>query len=745
MDAGAELADTNLKTSAPEPVADVEPWLRSLAEGRSETERDLIGRAVAFAVRAHDGQYRVSGEPYVTHTLAVAGIARELGLDAEAVAAALLHDVVEDTETGIDEIATELGPAVARLVEGVTKMDVIHDFSGASRDKDQSQVQESVRSESLRKMLLAMVKDVRVVLIKLADRLHNMRTLKALPQDKQRRIARETLDIFAPLANRLGVWQIKWELEDLALRYLRPADYHEIARRLAEKRADRERYIQAFIDTLSRELQRAGIKAQVYGRPKHIYSIWNKMQRKEVSFDQIFDVRAVRVLTHDLQACYAALGVVHTLWPHVAGEFDDYIATPKENDYRSIHTAVVGPRGKFVEVQIRTYAMHEHNELGVAAHWRYKEGGRADQSMERKVAWLRQLLEWKDEVADAAEFVESVKTDVFEDQIYVFTPKGEVIDLPAGSTPIDLAYAIHTEVGHRCRGAKINGRIVPLTYRLQNAEQVEILTVKNGGPSRDWLSPHAGYIKTSRARSRIQRWLKQELAEENIASGRQILNRELQRVGLGAVKLDKLARRMGYDKPDDMLRLLAEGEIKPARIVNAAQELAGPVEPVTSAPQPARPGPRPHKPGEFKIHGVGNLLTHVAACCRPVPGEPIVGFITQGRGVSIHRQDCSNILHQRTDAPHRLVEVEWGTDAAEHYPVDIAVTAYDRHGLLRDITNILADEKVNVVGVSTNVDKKSHLAYIDLTVEVSGIHTVSRVLSKVQQVTNVSQVERRLQ
>jgi len=717
---------------------DVDAWLQTVVAGRSPADAGLLQGAAGVAVRAHHGQTRASGEPYVSHSLAVAQIAHELGLDAEALAAALLHDVVEDTEVTLEYINREFGPAVARLVEGVTKMDMIHEFTGVAGDR------EAARTESLRKMLLAMVEDVRVVLVKLADRLHNMRTLKALPEDKQRRIARETLDIFAPLANRLGVWQLKWELEDLSLRYLNPAEYHDIARRLAEKRADREKYIDTFINALSGALTRAGIEAEVYGRPKHIYSIWNKMQRKEVAFDRIFDVRAVRVLTEDVGDCYAALGIVHTLWPHIAGEFDDYIATPKENDYRSIHTAVVGPGGKFVEVQIRTQEMQEHNELGVAAHWRYKEGGGKDRSMERKVAWLRQLLVWRDEVADAAEFVESVKSDVFEHQIYVFTPRGEVVDLPAGSTPIDLAYAIHTEVGHRCRGAKVNGRIVPLTYTLRNAEQVEILTVKTGGPSRDWLSPHAGYIKTSRARSRIQRWFKQENAAESIASGRQILTRELNRVGLGEVKLEKLAGKLGHDKVDDMLRLLAEGEIKPARMVAAAQELSGPVEPARTDTGPARPVRRRETPGEFRIEGVGNLLTHVASCCRPVPGEPIVGFITRGRGVSIHRQDCSNVLHHRTGAPDRLVQVEWGTGSSESYPVDIAVTAFDRHGLLRDITNILADEKINVAGVTTTTEKRDHMAHIDLTVEVSGIQTVSRVLSKLQQVSNVTHVERKL-
>ena len=463
-------------------------WAGGLRHNHTAAQLDVIRDAARLAVSAHTGQTRASGEPYYEHSLAVAGIVNDLHLDHESVSAALLHDVVEDTTVTLQEIEDRFGKVIAHLVDGVTKMDVIGEYEGGEK-----KAKDFVRVENLRKMLLAMVEDVRVVLVKLADRLHNMRTLKALPRDKQIRIARETLDIFAPLANRLGVWQLKWELEDLSLRYLEPEVYKDIAGKLAERRVDRERYIEDFIGVLNRELGKAGVDADVYGRPKHIYSIRNKMHRKDIDFDHIFDVRAVRILTNSVQDCYGALGVVHTQWPHIAGEFDDYIATPKENDYQSIHTAVIGPEGKIVEVQIRTHAMHEHNELGIASHWRYKEGGKKqDASLDQKIAWLRQLLEWKDEVSDASEFVDRVKAEVFEERVYVFTPGGQVIDLPQGATPIDFAYAIHTEVGHRCRGAKVNGRIVPLTYALKNGEQVEVLTVKKGGPSRDWSQPASG-------------------------------------------------------------------------------------------------------------------------------------------------------------------------------------------------------------------------------------------------------------
>ena len=719
----------------------VSRWLEDIKSDHSDEEVEVIKQAAYIATSAHAGQKRASGEPYIEHSLAVATILNDLRMDYEAIAAALLHDVVEDTPITLAQIRDQFGDVIANLVDGVTKMDVIGDYSEAEKAK----AKDSRRVENLRKMLLAMVEDVRVVLIKLADRLHNMRTLKALPREKQIRIAKETLDIFAPLANRLGVWQLKWELEDLSLRYLEPEIYKGIASKLAERRIDREDYIEDFIAKLNLELEAAGVQAEVFGRPKHIYSIRNKMNRKDIDFEHIFDVRAVRILTHSIQDCYAALGVVHTQWPHIAGEFDDYIATPKENNYQSIHTAIIGPKGKIVEVQIRTYQMHEHNELGVASHWRYKEGERQDINLDQKIAWLRQLLEWKDEVSDANEFVDRVKAEVFEERVYVFTPNGQVIDLPKGATPIDFAYAIHTEVGHRCRGAKVNGRIVPLTYVLKNGEQVEVLTVRKGGPSRDWLSPHLGYIKTPRARSRIQHWFRQENYEQNVALGRQILEKELHRMALSEVNFEKLARKLKFNKADDMFRLLAEGELKPARVVNAAQDLVIPenVQETPVIPTRLRRTEAKHK--DFKVLGVGNLLTNMANCCNPVPGDPIVGFITRGRGVTIHRKDCGNVLRHHTIAPERLVEVEWSKEGDESYPVDILVTAYDRHGLLRDITGVLADSKINVSAVNLETDKKEHLSHMTLTVEVNNIQKISQVLSKINQLPNVIEARRRLQ
>ncbi len=516
---------------------DVDAWLDAVMAGRAPAEVEFVRRACRFAERAHAGQSRASGEPYFQHAAAVARILAELKLDHEAIAAAILHDVVEDTATTLDDVRREFGSRVARLVDGVTKMKVIQEYKGAA---GQSGRREHAQAESLRKMLLAMAEDVDVVLIKLADRLHNMRTLGALAEEKQKRIARETMDIFAPLANRLGIWQLKWELEDLSFRYLEPAAYKQIAQLLAEKRIDRERYIEALCARLAEELARAGIDAEVTGRPKHIYGIWRKMRRKGKDFAQITDVRGVRVLVATVRDCYAALGVVHSLWQYVPGEFDDYIATPKENYYRSIHTAVLGPEGKIVEVQIRTHEMHQQSELGVAAHWRYKENVRADAGFERKLAWLRSLLEWKDEVAEATEFVDQFKSEVFSERVYVFTPKGRIIDLPAGSTPLDFAYHVHTDIGHRCRGAKVDGRIVPLTHKLKTGEQVEVLTVKEGGPSRDWLNPHLGYLHTSRARSKVQHWFRQQNYELSVADGRSALERELHRLGLADVNYERL-------------------------------------------------------------------------------------------------------------------------------------------------------------------------------------------------------------
>jgi GTP pyrophosphokinase len=667
---------------------------------------------------------------------AVADILVELRLDYETIIAAILHDSVEDTVVTLEQIESGFGPAVATLVDGVTKMEVIDGIPMQTSSKARH---DWVNAESLRKMLLAMVEDVRVVLIKLADRLHNMRTLYHLPEDKQKRIARETLDIYAPLANRMGIWQVKWELEDLALRYLEPDTYKKIAKLLDEKRIDREKYIKRVIDEINAELKKANISAEVSGRPKHIYSIWKKMKRKGVDFNEIFDVRAVRILVESVADCYAALGVVHTLWAHVPKEFDDYIATPKGNNYQSLHTAVIGPEGRTLEVQIRSRDMHERAELGLASHWRYKEGGKFDPGFEQKIAWLRQLLEWKDEESDAGGFVDRFKAEVFEDRVYVITPKGNVVDLAYGATPLDFAYHIHTEIGNRCRGAKINGNIVPLTYTLKTGEQVEILQSRTGTPSRDWLNPHLGYLKTSRAKAKVRTWFKQLDQEKNIAAGRAVLDKELSRLGLANIGHENIAERLHFDKNDDLYAAIGRGDVSATQIANAAQDVTVALHPDTYFLKNISTTKPSDQRDTVKIHGVGNLMTNMARCCKPVAGDPIVGYITQGRGVTIHRADCKNILRQ----PHeRLIEVSWNTESGAMYLVDIVVSAYDRQGLLRDITGILSDEKVNVIAVNTMTDVRDHMASMKLSIEISGIAQLSRLLARINQLPNVIDVKR---
>ena len=559
--------------------ADVESWLTAIESTRNQKDAALIRQACHFSQQAHKGQIRASGEAYFLHSLAVANILAELKMDEETICAAILHDVVEDTSITLEDIQIQFSPAIAQLVDGVTKMDIISTLHNV----DSKQQKEHLQSENIRKMLLAMAEDVRVVLIKLADRLHNMRTLAALKRDKQQRIARETMDIFAPLANRLGIWQVKWELEDLAFRYLNPTAYKQLAHSLSERRLDREQYIEEFVATLQQELDKALVKAEVQGRAKHIYGIWKKMQRKDHAFHQIFDIRAVRVYVNTIPECYTALGIIHNLWTYLPGEFDDYIATPKENNYRSIHTAVLGPQGKTVEVQIRTQDMHKESEYGVAAHWRYKEGSKTDSDFDEKIAWLRQLLEWKDDVAEAGDFVDQFKSEVFADRIYVFTPASKIIDLPAGATPLDFAYRIHTNVGHHCRGAKVNGHMVQLTYSLHTGDQVEILTTKKGGPSRDWMNPNLGYLITSKARQKVQHWFRQQNIERNITDGRSIIERELKRMGFSDIRYDKIAQALHQKNTDELFANIGRGEIKTGRIIHITQQLSHPlVEPPES-------------------------------------------------------------------------------------------------------------------------------------------------------------------
>ncbi len=703
------------------------------------TELDLVKRAYQFAEAAHDGQFRKSGHRYIVHPLETAIILADLRLDVEVIVAGLLHDVPEDTSVTLVEVEEEFGPTVASLVDGVTKLSRLP----WAPDSDQRPAARAAEdAESLRKMFLAMAEDVRVVLIKLADRLHNMSTLEYQPAEKQRRTAQQTIDIYAPLASRLGIWQMKWKLEDLAFRYLEPERYKEIARLLSSRRQVREIYISRVMDVLRDELTRVGIKAEVSGRPKHIYSIYRKMQRRGVDFDHIYDLLAVRVLVDEVSDCYSVLGVVHSLWHPIPGQFDDYIAMPKESLYQSLHTTVVGPEGRALEIQIRTYQMHRVAEYGVAAHWRYKEGARRDLKFEQKISWLRQLLDWQKDLTGAQEFVESLKTDVFQDQVYVFTPKGEIRELPATSTPLDFAYRIHTDIGHRCIGAKVNQRLVALDYQLKNGDIVEILTSKTmKGPSRDWLNPSLGFVKTAHAREKIRQWFKRQQREENVQRGRELVDKELARLGLDHVRLEEVAELFRYERVDDLLAAIGCGEVTPQSI---ATKLMTPEPPsvetlLESEAQPTPP--RVISTSGVQVMGVGDLLSQLARCCKPVPGDPIVGYITRGKGVTVHRADCPNILAE--DERERLVEVEWGKVKEQVYPVSIRIDAWDRDGLLRDVSTIVAEDKVNMTNVSaiTNADRT---ATIRATLQIGDIAKLSRVMSRLEGLRGIQAVMREL-
>lgn len=730
--------ESRFSDSALQEEANREAWLQGLAQGRKPEEIEPVRRALLLAEQAHRGHARPDGEPYLAHATAVADILVGLRMDHETLAAAILHDVLEDTTITLGDIEEACGASVAHLVDGLSKMNLIGEYQSteSATRKDQ------IKAESLRKLLLAMAEDVRVVLIKLADRVHNMRAVKYLPVEQQRRIAHETLDIYAPLANRLGIWQIKWELEDLSFRFLEPAAYHEIAAALDERRVDRQRYIDEVLVTLHTELEAVGIRADVKGRAKHIYSIWKKMQRKGLSFHELYDVRAVRILVDTIPDCYHALGVVHMLWTHIPREFDDYIATPKENRYQSIHTAVMGPQGKVVEVQIRTHEMDKESELGVAAHWRYKEGGKGNANFEQKVAWLRQLLEWKDEENSAGDFIDRFKSEVFQDRVYVLTPQGEVVDMPQGATPLDFAYHIHTEVGNRTRGARVNGRMVPITYELKSGEQVEIITTRLGEPSRDWLNPHLGYLKTSRARAKVRAWFAQQAQERNLVEGRATLEKELRRFNIVDLPLEQLATQFGYRQLDPFLLAIGRGEINTSQIVRALQKQVVPEPPEEEILTTTSAVGKTQDAGGIHIGGVGNLLTTMAGCCKPAPGDAVIGYITQGKGISIHRRDCRNILNLPADRKARLIEVEWSGKQRQTYPVDIEVLAFDRQGLLRDVSAILSNEKVNVLAVNTATDKRDFSVRMRLTLEISGIDELSRVLGRIEQLANISEARR---
>ena len=698
-----------------------------------------IQEAYEFARQAHEGQRRRSGEPYVEHPVQTALFLTDLHLDPTAIMAALLHDVMEDCGVAYEDLAQQFGDDVARLVNGVTKLSKMDLLPPRERERWELEADDGHRqAESLRKMLVAMAEDVRVVLIKLADRFHNMSTLSALPPHRQTAIAQETLDIYAPLAHRLGMWDIKWRLEDLALRHLNPTKYREISRLLARKRGEREQYIQQVTTVLKEELQRADINAEVMGRPKHIYSIYRKMQKYATQgkeFSNIYDLFAVRVLVKEVQDCYAALGVIHNLWHPVPGQFDDYIANPKENMYQSLHTTVRCIGGVPIEIQTRTYQMHQIAGYGVAAHWHYKEGTAPDMRFEEKMTWLRQLLEWQREVGGAEEFLESVKTDIFRDQVFVYTPKGDIKELPAGSTPIDFAYRIHTDLGHRCIGAKVNGKLVPLDYQLKSGDTVEVLTSKVAwGPSLDWLNPDLGYLRTANAREKAHQWFRKQKREANMERGRELLDKELRQLGVNADE-EAMARLFRFESPQEFLAALGSGGVSVSEMAMrlSAQSEGRPQEehPVSTPPTGPASG--------VQVLGAGDLLTRIAHCCSPLPGDEIVGFITRAPGVTVHKKNCSNVLSE--DEKKRLVKVEWG-QTQQLYPVRLAIKAWDRVGLLRDVTSQVSEERVNIASVITQEHSDEDTASIFLTLYITSMGQLGRLFSKLERVKGVLSVSR---
>jgi len=690
----------------------------------------VIEGAYNFAMKAHEGQVRKSGEPYLEHPLHVALTLAELQLDAGSLAAALLHDVPENCEVPISEIETRFGPEIARLVDGATKLNKL------SLQTPSEVVQRGVtttregQAENLRKMLVAMAEDLRVVFIKLADRLHNMQTLHYLSPEKQQRIAQETAEIYAPLAHRLGIWELKWQLEDLSFKYLEPRKYDDTDKLVSDGRVERESFMDDIIQVLNREFAQVGLKADVSGRPKHIYSIYQKTEKYAAqgkNFDDIHDLLALRVLVDSVPDCYNALGVIHSLWRPLPDQFNDFIANPKTNGYQSLHTTVMCQGMISLEIQIRTQQMHRIAEFGVASHWQYKEGRKQDMHFEERIGWLRQLIEWHRELSGAEEFLESVKTDIFNDQVFVYTPKGEIKDLPMGSTSLDFAYRVHTDLGHRCIGAKVNGRLVSLNYQLNNGDVVEVMSTKaDKGPSRDWLNSALGYVKTSHAREKIRQWFKKQERTENIERGRELLEKIMRQLGIKLTERENLAKLFKYDSLDDFYAAVGYGGITTHQV---ALKLAA----EQQQPRVVEAAPPKQPTSAVKVRGVGDLLTHLAQCCHPVPGDQIIGYVTRTRGVTVHRQDCHNVTHE--DEKERLITVQWG-EAASLYPVRIQVQAWDRVGLVRDITILVAEEKINIASVSF-VNNDDQTTSTSLTLETANLAQLSRLLAKIEGIRGV--------
>jgi len=733
-DRGGTLKFQDRDTGSP-----LDELLRKIKIYNQKADLSVIFAAYKYAEKAHVEQRRFSGEPFIVHPLEVAKILAELELDQETLVAGLLHDVVEDTGVTLEDIKERFGGEVALMVDGVTKLGQLE-----FKSKEEQQ------AENLRKMFLAMAKDIRVILIKLADRLHNLRTLKYHPVLKQVEIAKETLEIFAPLAHRLGIYRIKWELEDLAFRFKEPENYFGLAEKISKTRVKREEYIRSVISTLMSKLAAMGIEADIKGRPKHLYSIYEKMIEQQKDLNEIYDVMAVRCLLKTVRDCYATLGIVHTMWTPIPGRFKDYIAMPKSNMYQSLHTTVVGPQGEPLEIQIRTREMHRTAEYGIAAHWRYKEGGRGDREFDKKLSWLRQLLEWQHDLRDAREFMESLKIDLFADTVFVFSPKGDVVELPAGSVPLDFAYRIHTDVGHRCVGARVNGRIVPLEYKLKNGDIVEILTAKNSGPSRDWLN----LVKTSNAKTKIRQWFKKEQREENILKGKENLEREAKKQGVDVdlikgEKLLEIGKKFNLLNLDDLYAAVGDGVVTAGNILTRLKIeetktekkglLAEEVQILKAEVRPAAWWGKPTR--GIRVKGIDNLLIRLAHCCNPVPGDPVIGYITRGRGVSIHRSDCRNIVSYMRDEKERMVEVAWDKDFREPFQVKLEINGMDRAGLLSDVMAVLLEMKISANWVTAR-GKKDRAAVIELVLEIRGLEQLDYIVDKISRIKDVYDVKR---